>query len=182
MSGPGGRSGEPSSGELPVTTDPAPGAAVRRASWVGTVGFAGSAVAAVLAPSTLEPAALVVAVALFAGGCAIFLWAFLVVAGRSRTDRMELAQIWFLAGPPTPRAVRRSLLGALAVQVVIGLATAGARPYTSLAAGALVPMWGLGLCGLWAARHGTFPARPVDRLRPGPGIRSPHADRREQDP
>jgi len=112
----------------------------------------------------------------------VFLWAFVVVAGRSRTDRMELSQIWFLTGPPTPREVRRSLLAALAVQVVVGLATAGARPYTSLAAGALVPMWALGLCGLWAARHGTFPPRPPDTRRRGSGLRSPHADRREQDP
>ena len=164
-----------------------PGGGVRRASWGGTGVFAITAVAAAIAPSTFEPAALAVAVALFAGGCAVFLWAFFVVAGRSRTDQMELAQIWFLAGSATPRSVRRSLLGALAVQVVVGLATAGARPYTSLAAGALVPMWGLALCGLWAARHAVFPPRPVDPRRGnagrrGAGLRSPDADQREQDP
>ena len=159
-----------------------PGRGVRRASWVGTAVFAVTAVAGAIAPSTFEGVALLVAIALFAGGCGVFLWSFVVVAGRSRTDRMELAQIWFLTGSPTPGQVRRSLLGALAVQVVVGLATAGARPYTSLAAGALVPMWGLGLCGLWAARHGTFPPRPPDTRRRGPGVRSPHADQREQDP
>ena len=159
-----------------------PGAGVLRASWVGTAVFAVTALAGAIAPDSLGPMALVVAVALFAGGCGVFLWAFLIVAGRSRTDRMELAQIWFLSGTPTPRTVRRSLLGALAVQVAVGLTTAGARPYTSLAAGALVPMWGLGLCGLWAARHATFPPRPPDTRRPNPGLRSPNADRREQDP
>ena len=155
---------------------------IQRASWGGTAVFALTAIAAAAAPETFEPPALVVAVALFAAGCGIFLWAFLLVAARSRTDQMEQAQIWFLTGPPTPREVRRSLLGALAVQVVVGVATAGVRPYTSLAAGVLVPMWGLGLCGLWAARHGTFPARPPDTRRPGRGLRSPHVDRREQDP
>ena len=159
-----------------------PGRGVRRASWAGTAVFVVTAVPGAVAPSQFEAPALVVAVALFAGGCAAFLWAFLVVAGRSRTDHMELAQIWFLTGSPTPQEVRRSLLGALAVQVVVGLASASARPYTSLAAGALVPMWGLGLCGLWAARHGTFPPRPVDTRRRSPGLRSPHADTREQDP
>ena len=159
-----------------------PGAGIRRASWAGTAVFVVTAVAAVAAPSTLEPVALAVAVALFAGGCAIFLWAFVIVAGRSRTDRMELAQIWFLSGTPTPRSVRRTLLAAFAVEVVFGLATAGARPYTSLAAGALVPMWGLSLCGLWSARHATFPPRPADPRRPSTGLRSPRADRREQDP
>ncbi|MGI8810276.1 MAG: hypothetical protein ACR2KK_21000 [Acidimicrobiales bacterium] len=158
------------------------GRGARRASWAATALFVVTAVAGAIAPSTFKPLALAVAIALFAGGCGVFLWAFVVVAGRSRTDRMELAQIWFLTGPPTPREVRRSLLGALAVQVVVALATAGARPYTSLAAGVLVPMWGLGLCGLWAARHGTFPPRPPDTRRTAPGLRSPHADQREQDP
>lgn len=153
-----------------------------RASWAGTALFAVTAVAAAIAPSTFDTVALVVAVALFAAGCAVFLWAFVLVAGRSRTDLMEQAQIWFLTGPATPRPVRRSLLGALAAQVVVGFVTAGVRPYTSLAAGVLVPMWGLGMCGLWAARHGEFPPRPADPRRPGPGLRSPHADRREQDP
>ena len=155
---------------------------IRKASWAGTAVFAATAIAAAAAPEPFTPVALATAIVLFAGGCGIFLWAFVLVAARSRTDLMEQAQIWFLTGPPTPPDVRRSLLGALAVQVVVGLATAGARPYTSLAAGVLVPMWGLGLCGLWAARHGVFPARPADTRRPGPGLRSPHADRREQDP
>jgi hypothetical protein len=163
-------------------TDEARGAAIRRASWAGTGVFVTTAVAAALAPSTFKPVAWVVAIALFAAGCAAFLWAFFIVANRSRTDQMELAQIWFLTGPPTPRAVRRSLLAALAVQVIVGLATAGARPYSSLAAGVLVPMWGLGLCGLWAARHATFPARSPDTRRPHTGLRSPNADQREQDP
>jgi hypothetical protein len=155
---------------------------IKKASWAGTAVFAVTAVAAAVAPDTFKPLALVTAIALFAAGCGVFLWAFVLVAARSRTDQMEQAQIWFLMGPPTPPEVRRTLLGALAVQVVISLVTAGVRPYTSLAAGVLVPMWGLGLCGLWAARHGTFPARPADNRRPGPGLRSPHADRREQDP
>jgi hypothetical protein len=121
--------------------------------------FIVTAVAADVAPSTLEPVALAVAAALFAAGCVIFFWSFLVMAGRSRTERLELAEVYFLSGPPTPKAVRRSLLGAFAVEVVAALATAGVRPYTSLAAGVLVPMYGLALCGLWAARHGAFPPR-----------------------
>ncbi len=153
-----------------------------RSAWVGTSVFVVSAVAAAAAPSTFEPLALAVAVTLFGGGCLVFMWAFFVAAGRSRTEQLELAEIWFLTGPPTPPEVRRSLLAALAVQVVTGLATAAVRPYTSLAAGVLVPMWGLGLCGLWAARHGTFPPRPPDARRGMPGLRSADADQREQDP
>ncbi|MGI8983887.1 MAG: hypothetical protein ACR2HM_05045 [Acidimicrobiales bacterium] len=158
------------------------GGAVRNASWAGTALFAATAAAAAVWPPTFGAPALAVAVALFVGGCATFLWAFVLVAARSRTDQMDLAQIWFLGGPPTPSNVRRSLRGALAAQVVVGLATAGVRPYTSLAAGVLVPMWGLSLCGLWAARHGEFPPGPPDTRRLGPGLRSTNADRREQNP
>jgi hypothetical protein len=155
---------------------------IQRASWAGTAVFTATAVAAAIAPSTLKPVALAVAAALFAAGSGVFLWAFLIVAGRSRTEAVELAQVWFLTAPSTPLQVRRSLLGALAVQVVVGLATAAARPYTSLAAGVLVPMWGLGLCGLWAARHAEFPPRPADPRRPSTGIRSVDADQPEQNP
>ena len=155
---------------------------IPRVSWAGTAVFTVTAVAAAVAPSGMKPVALAVAVALFAAGCAVFLWAFLVVVGRSRTEAVELAQVWFLTGPSTPPAVRRSLLAALAVQVVVGLATAAARPYTSLAAGVLVPMWGLGLCGMWAARHATFPPRPPDPRRRSSGVRSVDADQREQNP
>lgn len=164
-----------------MTRDP-PGQTVRRASWAGTAVFVVTAVAAVAAPSAFEPVALAVAAGLFAAGCGVFLWAFLLVAGRSRTDSMELAEIWFLTGPATPPAVRRSLLGSLGVEVAVALGTAMARPYTSLAAGVLVPMWGLGLCGLWAARHAAFPPRPTDPRRGGSGLRSPHGDRRKHDP
>lgn len=157
------------------TGAPQDGPGIRRASWAGTALFVATALAADLSPSTFEPIALVVAGGLFAAGCAIFLWAFFVMAGRSRTNRLELAQVWFLAGPPTPSAVRRSLLGAFAVEVVAALVTAGARPYTSLAAGVLVPMYGLALCGLWGALHGAFPSRPSEG-RDGRGLRSGDVD------
>jgi hypothetical protein len=163
-------------------SDRPPGPGIRRASWVGTGVFVVTATAAAAAPSTFEPLALAVAAALFAAGCAAFVWAFLAMAGRSRTRQMELAQVWFLAGPPSPVGVRRSLLASFAVEVVAAFATAGARPYTSLAAGVLVPVYGLALCGLWAARHGTFPAR-TDGGGPGRrGLRSGDGDRGEQDP
>jgi len=158
-----------------------PGAGIRGASWAGTAVFVATAGAADVSPERFEPVALGVAGTLFAAGCAIFVWAFLLMAARSRTERLELAQVWFLTGPPTPTTVRRSLLGALAVQVVAGLVTAGVRPYTSLAAGVLVPMYGLGLCGLWAGRHATFPARRAHEGPGGRGLRSGHADQRDRD-
>ena len=75
---------------------------IQKASWGGTAVFAVTAIAAAIAPSTFKPLALGTAVVLFVAGCGVFLWAFVLVAARSRTDRMEQAQIWFLTGPPTP--------------------------------------------------------------------------------
>jgi hypothetical protein len=49
------------------------------------------------------------------------------------------------------------------VEVIVAFGTAAARPYTIAATAILAPVYGLGLCGLWAARYGTFPPR-----RPAP--------------
>ena len=49
----------------------------------------------------------------------------------------------------------------------VALGAAIARPYSSLAAGTLTPLYGLALCGLWAARYGTFPPRPPARPEKG---------------
>jgi hypothetical protein len=65
----------------------------------------------------------------------------------------------FLLTGSAPPAVRRALLTCLGIQTVVAFATAAVRPFTPLAFGVLVPTLGLGACGLWAARHGTFPDR-----------------------
>ena len=76
------------------------------------------------------------------------------------------------AGVPAGRATDAGtgavrMLGLLAVQIVVALVTALSRTETadgragsSLALGVLVPMFGLGLNGLWAAYHGHVPAIP----------------------
>ena len=144
-----------------------PGRDIRKAAWYGTAAFGATAVAATVADE-LDPLALVVDVVLFGAGCVAFVAAYLRAVCRSRSDSIAVTSLFFLAGSAPPE-VRRSLLGALAVQVVVALATAIARPYTILAAGTLVPLYGLGLCGLWAARHGTFPPRPpADEPRANP--------------
>lgn len=142
------------------------GTVLAAARW-GTAAFVVAAVAAAVAPGTLGRPALVLDVVLFVAGVAAFAAGYLRGVERSRREAVSIAGLFFLtAGVATP-PVRRDLLGALAVQVVAGLATALARPYTDLAAGVLVPMYGLGLCGLWASRHGTFPPRPGPPARPG---------------
>ena len=145
----------------PPASSPAAGRGIRTAAWYGTALFGVTAVAAVLTEA-LEPVAVVVDVLLFVAGLVLFVAAYARAVSRSRTEAIAVTTLYFLAGSAPPD-VRRSLLGALAVQVVVALATAIARPYTILAAGTLVPLYGLALCGLWAARHGTFPPREESR-------------------
>ena len=134
------------------------GAELVNIAWLGTGAFAATAIGAAIAPDLLDIPALVVALVLFAAGCVCFLWGFGVAVSRSRTDEIGIGGLFFLAGS-APASVRRPLLTALAIQVVVAFATAAVRPFTSLAFGILVPVFGLGITGLWGARHGTFPAR-----------------------
>lgn len=146
----------------PPTLRPAGRDPIVHASWGGTIVFGVSAIAAVAAPRARVPAA-TVSLALFAAGMGIFVWAYAIAVARSRTDAMGIGGLFFLAGRQTaPPRVRLALLSSLAVQVAVGLATAGVRPFTSLAFGVLVPTYGLALTGLWGARNGRFAARGPD--------------------
>ena len=129
-----------------------------RAALVGTAVFTVVAVAAAALPDQLAVVAVVVDLVLFAAGIVAFVAALLKAADRSRTEAVTLAGVFWLSGT-APQEARRPLLGALAVEVAVALVTAGVRPFTGLAFGVLVPVYALGLTGLWGARHGTFAAR-----------------------
>lgn len=154
------------SGTSPPADDatPAPGPEAGRgrpilvATWAGTALFTVAAVAATVAPDRLAGAAAAIDGVLFAIGCAAFVLSFAKAVARSQREEIAVTTLYFLAGD-TPSRVRWALLGALAVQVVVAVATASIRPFTPLAFGILVPVFGLGLCGLWAAMHGRFPPR-----------------------
>lgn len=131
---------------------------ILRAAVLGTAAFAVVAVAATVFPDAFAVPNVVVDLLLFAAGCVAFVLTLARAADRSRTEELHLAGIWWLSGTaPTP--VRRLLLGTFLLQVAVALVTAATRPYTALAFGVLVPVYGLGLIGLWAAREGTFPPR-----------------------
>jgi len=136
-----------------MTDDP-----IVRASVWGTAVFTVVAVAAAVAPDALAVVAVVVDLVLFAAGCVAFSLALLRAASRSRTDELTLPGLFWLTGA-APTEVRRLLLGSFGVEVVVAFATASVRPFTGLAFGILVPVYGLGLAGLWGARAGTFPPR-----------------------
>lgn len=127
-------------------------------SWAGTAGFTAIASAAVVS-SSLRGVAVGVDLALFAVGIVTFLSAYGIAIARSRTDAIGIGGLFFLVGDSAPARVRRHLMAALATQVVVALLTASLRPFTSAAFAILVPMYGLGLAGLWGARHGHFSPR-----------------------
>ncbi|MGH9035668.1 MAG: hypothetical protein ACRD0O_07870, partial [Acidimicrobiia bacterium] len=69
-------------------------------------------------------------------------------------EKVTVGGLFFLSRSAPP-AIRLSLLGSLAVCLVVTAVTASAEPF-----GVLVPVWPLALCGAWAARHGRFPPIP----------------------
>ncbi len=152
------------------------GDAIVRLDTAGTLVFI---VTAVLSAAVFDGVALwigaITAVSLFLIGIAAFLWAFYNGVRRSRVEEVSVTQLYLLVGGVAPSNVRRLMTSLLAVQVVTGLATALARPNgpdgspgSSLALGVLVPMFGLGLNGLWAAYHGTFARRAAPDASPAP--------------
>jgi hypothetical protein len=143
-----------------------PGGGIVRASLVGTAVFTIVAVGAVVAP-VLQLALVIVSVGLFAAGVVTFLLAFARAVERSRHEAIGMGGLFFLVGS-APGAVQVRLLGALAVQVVVAFAAASIRIYTPVAFGLLVPMYGLGLAGLWGSTYGTFgPRRDLPDHDPG---------------
>mgnify|MGYP003345608949 FL=1 len=154
-----------------------PGRVIVRLNLVCTVVFlVALAVAVPLRHHT--PAQVLVAVVslvLFAIGVATGLWAYTSALERSRTDEVGVANLFLLTGPTAPTPVKRTMSVLLAVQTVAALAGAsvGAAGLTgnqinALAFGVLVPMLGIGMNGVWAARYGSYAPRvqvPASRSR-----------------
>ena len=135
-----------------------------RGVWAATVLFCLTTVlAAALPAGPMRPVAVVVSLACFVVGSALYLAGYARAVQRSRTEEISMAALTFLAGETAPGRVRRLLLGATALQVVVAVAAASARPFTSLAFGILAPVLGLGAQAFWASRVGVFPRR---RVRP----------------
>lgn len=129
----------------------------------GTGIFVVSAIAAaVVFTPVFRALGVVVAVVLFGVGVAAFIWGYFTAVQRSRYDNISVASLFLLLGDVADSKVRRLMNGCLVVQVSCGLITALARTSTegrsgsTLAFGVLVPLFGIGLNGLWASRHGKF--------------------------
>jgi hypothetical protein len=149
---------EPATEEPVDEAEHGDGGAIIRASWVGTAVFTVVAVIATIDPDSLGAPAVIVSLVLFAAGSIAMFWAFLIAVQRSRVDAIGIGGLYFGAGS-APKPVQRQLIASWAVQVLVAVVTASIRVFTSLAFGILVPVWGLGLAGLWCARYGEFSPR-----------------------
>lgn len=161
-----GRAPGPAEGTAPEGTAPEVGRGLIVADLVGTVALVAVTVVAASVDADLAVAAnLAVSGLLFVAGCVAFAVGFVRAAGRSRTEIVDLAGLFYLTGS-APRRTRRVLLGLWFVQigVVTVTITAIEPPF-----GVMAPVWGIGMLTAWGARHGTFPARTVPG---GPGRRS----------
>jgi len=115
----------------------------------------------------------VVSMVLFATGAAAALWAYVAALDRSRTDEIGVANLYLLTGRTAPTTVKRLMSALLALQVVVslGAATIGATGLSgsqvnALAFGILVPMFGIGMNGVWAVRHGRYGPRLERAVQP----------------
>jgi len=115
----------------------------------------------------------VVSVVLFAIGIATGLWAYAQALELSRVKEVGVANLFLLTGPTAPSAVKRAMALALTLQVVtaivgasIGMSGLDKGRLNVMAFGILVPMFGIGMNGAWAARYGSYGPRVDPRSAP----------------
>lgn len=147
------------------------GSGIVRLNAAGTIVFVASSLAATIVfDGVVKSQAVVVSLVLFALGVVFFVWGYWTAVQRSRRDVMSVTELYFLVGPSVDRRVARAMNALLTTQVIVAVATAVVRsstpaadgtstPGSTLAFGVLVPVFGLGLNGLWASIHGRFPER-----------------------
>jgi hypothetical protein len=124
------------------------------ASWATLAVFAVVAIPDALGLKAIDTVAATVSLVLFLVSLPVWLYSYFRVLARSaRGDDIAVGS-WVFLTPSAPRDVRRHLLGATGVCIVVAVATGWANPFS-----VLVPMLTLGFAALWGARHGTYPAR-----------------------
>jgi hypothetical protein len=134
------------------------GEAIINGSFAGTAVYTTLAVLGASFPDSFAIPTAVVSGGLFVIGCVVFFWAYAVAVSRSRTNLIGIGGLYFLAGT-APKVVRFRLRLSLGIEILAATVSASIRPFTPMAFGFLVPVFGLGMCGLWGARHGTFEPR-----------------------
>ena len=131
-----------------------PGRSIVVAAWVTFALFAVTIVPDAARLHGLDNVAAGVALSFFVVSVPLWLYAFGVgVMRQARGENVTVGGLFFLTGS-APANVRKQLLGALVVSLVLAAATAWANAFA-----VLEPMLPFALVGLWSARHGEFGER-----------------------
>jgi hypothetical protein len=152
-----------------------PGVGIVRLDLIGTVAFV--VVVGITIPlKSHRPAQFLIggaSMVLFAIGVVCTLWAYTRALDRSRVENVGVANLFLLTGATAPPAVKRTMSTSLIVQVVAAVAGASfgvvglnKGQLNALAFGVLVPMFGIGMNGVWAARFGSYGPRSNTAVLP----------------
>lgn len=126
-------------------------------------------------------------------GIVAFVWSYFHAIGRSREHEISVSQLYGVAGTVAPKPVKRQLQWSLWVQILLAIAVMAfgfsrtkPQEFNWAAVIIVVPLFGMGMNGVWVSRFGTFgprilTARPSRRNRAnrttGTGeVRSPGPD------
>ena len=142
------------------------GGAVVRADIIGTVLIAAvgalGLVSEALARSLLVPVSSVAA----AAGVIAFVWSYFRAVSRSRDHEISVSQLYGVAGKVAPPGVKRRLQWCLWGQVVVAVAVTAIgfsqtepQEFNWPAVIIVVPLYGMGLNGVWVSCFGTFGPR-----------------------
>ncbi len=145
------------------TNEPAKmqGGAIIRLSWIGTGVYGVTAAIATVSPDGFGVPAVIVSLALFGLGC-VDLPVGLPRRGPAQSHRSHRHRRPLLPRRAPHREPSSSACSAASRRKSSSPSSPPSiRLYSPLAFGFLVPVYGLGLCGLWGARYGTFEPRPV---------------------
>ena len=168
----------PAASETTAEHEPGGGAVVS-ADVIGTVLIAAAGalglVSEALAKSLLVPVSSVAA----SVGVIAFVWSYFHAVGRSREHEISVSQLYVVAGTVAPPGVKRRLQWSLYAQVVVAVAVTSVgfsqtepQQFNWAAVIIVVPLYGMGLSGVWVSRYGTFgprilASRPTRRRRAG---------------
>ena len=161
------------------------GGAVVRADVIGTVLIAAvgalGLVSEALAKSLLVPVSSVAATV----GVIAFVWSYFRAVGRSREHEISVSQLYAVAGKVAPPGVKRRLQWSLYGQVIVAVAVTAfgfsqtePQEFNWAAVIIVVPLYGMGLNGVWVSRFGMFgprilASRPTRRRRAGSPAATP---------
>lgn len=95
----------------------------------------------------------------FVAGAVLMAAGVAIGSARSRTEFVTLGGLLLMAAPHHEPGRARTLRLLAAVQTVVGVGGAIARPFTTVAFASLLPMFGLGVMAWVGARDGRFEGR-----------------------